>query len=53
MPASTERQRRLFCVALAIKKGDTPKGYSKQAAKMAETMSEQQLADYCKTQVKK
>lgn len=52
-PAVSEKQRRIFCVALSIKKGDTPKSYSKQAAKMAAEMSEKQLADYCKSQVKK
>jgi len=48
MPATSDKQRKLFCIALSIKKGETPKTYSKQAAKMAEQMSESQLADYCK-----
>jgi len=48
MPATSESQRKLSCIALSIKKGGTPASYSKQAAKMAETMSEQQLEDYCK-----
>ena len=52
MPATSEKQKRLFCVAFSIKKGDTPASYSKQAAKMASEMSEEQLADYCKGQVK-
>ena len=53
MPAETEAQRKLFCVALSIKRGDTPKTYSKQAAKMASEMSEEQLVDYCGSPVKK
>ena len=48
MPATSEAQRTLACIALAIKRGETPKSYSKQAAKMADSMSEEQLADYCK-----
>lgn len=52
MPATSEKQKRLFCVALSIKKGDTPASYSKQAAKMASEMSEEQLAEFCKGQVR-
>ena len=52
-PATSEAQRRLFCVALSIKRGETPKSYSKQAAKMASEMSEAQLAEYCGSKVKK
>lgn len=48
MPATSESQRKLFCIALSIKRGETPASYSKQAAKMASEMSEEQLADYCK-----
>ena len=53
MPATSEDQRRLFCVALSIKQGKTPKSYSKQAAKMATTMSAEQLKDFCESKVKK
>ena len=52
-PATSESQRQLFCIALSIKEGKTPASYSKQAAKMAETMSVEKLADYCKPPVKK
>ena len=52
MPATSKSQRTLFCIALAIKKGETPATYSKQAAKMAETMSLDKLAEYCKPPVK-
>lgn len=52
-PASTEEQRTLFCIALAIKRGKTPASYSAQAAKMAEQMTEEQLKEYCESPVKK
>ncbi len=48
MPAVSERQRKLAGIALAIKRGETPKGYSKQAAKMAKSMTAKQLKDYAK-----
>lgn len=47
MPAESESQRKLFCIALAIKKGETPASYSKKAAELAEKNSEQTLKDYC------
>ena len=47
MPAISEAQRRLFCVALSIKRGETPASYSKQAAKIAEENDEATLKDYC------
>jgi len=53
MPATTENQRQLFCIALSIKRGETPASYSAEAAKMAETMSEEQLKDYCEKPIKK
>jgi len=53
MPATSIKQRTLFCIALSIKKGTTPASYSKQAAKMASEMTEAQLTDYCKSPVKK
>jgi hypothetical protein len=46
-PAKTEDQRQLFCIALSIKRGKTPRSYSKQAAKMADEMSEEVLREYC------
>lgn len=48
MPAKSEKQRKLMCIALGIKRGKTPKSYSFEAAHLAKTMSEQQLRDYCK-----
>ena len=53
MPATSEAQRKLFCVALSIKRGETPKTYSEQAAKMAEENSEETLTEYCGSPVKK
>ncbi len=53
MPANSESQRKLFCIALSIKRGETPKTYSKQAAKMASEMSEDELVKYCGSKVKK
>lgn len=53
MPATSKGQKTLFCIAQSIKEGKTPKSYSKQAAKMAETMSLEQLKDYCEHPVKK
>ena len=52
MPVS-KNQRTLSCIALAMKRGETPRSYSAQAAKMAESMSEEQLKDYCESPVKK
>lgn len=51
-PATSEQQRKLFCVALSIKRGETPAAYSKQASKMADEMSEEQLVEYCGSKVK-
>lgn len=51
MPATSEKQKTLMCIALSIKRGKTKASYSKQAAKMAETMSEKQLAEYCGSKV--
>lgn len=51
-PASSEEQKTLACIALSIKQGKTPASYSKQASKMAESMTEEQLEHYCKGKVK-
>ena len=47
MPSETENQRKLFCIALSIKIGETKPEYSKQAAKMASEMSIEKLTEYC------
>ena len=52
MPATSEDQRTLWCIALAIKRGETPASYSKEAAKIASENSEETLKDYCEAPVK-
>ena len=52
MPVS-ENQKKLACIALSIKRGETEASYSKQAAQMAESMSEEKLSEWCKGPVKK
>lgn len=53
MPATSEDQRRLACIALNIKLGKTPASYSAEGARMARTMSIKELSDFCKSPVKK
>jgi len=45
-PVSTAQQK-LACVALSIKRGETEASYSKQAADMAKSMSEEKLSEWC------
>ncbi|KKN70389.1 hypothetical protein LCGC14_0430840 [marine sediment metagenome] len=52
-PAVSEQQRRLACIALSIKLGKTDKSFSKEGAKMAETMSEETLREFCESKVRK
>lgn len=51
MPATSEAQRKLFCIALSIKRGDTPKSYSKKAADIAGKNSEEELKEFCESEV--
>ena len=53
MPATSEAQRKLMCIALSMKRGKTERSYSKEAARLAESMSEEDLVDYCGSKVKK
>lgn len=48
MPAVSESQRKLMCIALSMKRGETPYDYSKEAARLARTMSEDQLEEFCR-----
>lgn len=48
MPAASEDQKKLAGIALAMKRGETPKSYSKEAAKMAKSMTIEELRDYAK-----
>ena len=52
MPASSEKMRRLFCLALSIKIGKTPASKSPEAAKMAREMSLEDLSDFCRQPIK-
>jgi len=52
MPAESEAQRKLMCIALSIKRGKTEKSYSAEAAKLADSMSEEELVQYCGSKVK-
>ena len=52
MPATSKEQRTLFCIALSMKRGKTPKGYSKEAARLADTMTEDKLQEWCGQPVK-
>ncbi|KKM19640.1 hypothetical protein LCGC14_1653600 [marine sediment metagenome] len=47
MPAVSEKQKTLFCIAKSIKEGKTPASFSKKAAKIAEDNSLETLNDFC------
>jgi hypothetical protein len=53
MPATSNAQRTLFRIALSIKKGETPRSYSKKAAELADSMSLEELEKYAKEPIKK
>ncbi len=53
MPAVSERQRRLFGIALRIKRGELPRSYSPEAARLADSMSERKLREFAKRTKKK
>ena len=53
MPATSESQRRLMCLALSIRLGKTPASKSPEAAKLARTMSLEDLSDFCHSKVEK
>ncbi|WP_158513483.1 DUF3008 family protein [Dehalogenimonas formicexedens] len=52
MPSTSKKQQKVMCIAESIKKGKTPAGYSRQAAKIAGSMSEEQLKEFCETPVR-
>ncbi len=52
MPVN-ENQKKLACIALAMKRGETARSYSKPAASMADSMSEEKLAEWCKGPIEK
>ncbi len=51
MPVTSTAQKKIMCIALSIKRNETPASYSKEAAKLAQSMSEEQLADYCNSKI--
>jgi len=53
MPATSEAQRRLMCLALSIKLGKTPASKSAEGARLAKTMSLKDLYEFCRSEVKK
>ncbi len=53
MPAVSEAQRRLAGIALSIKRGETPRSYSKEAANMSDSMTEAQLEKFVRSVKKK
>lgn len=53
MPSKSKEQKTVACMALAMRDGKLSKNYSKQAAKMAESMTREQLEDYCKMPIAK
>ena len=53
MPATSEAQKTTACMALAMKRGDLKKTPGTPAAKMSETMSEEDLVEMCGSKVKK
>lgn len=59
MPAANERQRRIFCIAQSIKEGKQPRSYAegltdkelgKRILHMVDTMSLEELKDYCESE---
>ncbi len=53
MPAVSEAQRRLAGIALAIKRGETPASFSPQAAKMAKSMSTEELRELARKPIER
>ena len=51
MPAESEGQRRLMCLALSIKLGKAKASSSPEAARMAKDMSVKQLSEFCRSKV--
>lgn len=52
MPAESEKQKTTACIALAMKQGLTKITSGTPAAEMAKSMSESDLRDLCKSEVK-
>ncbi len=52
MPATSEAQKTTACMALAMKRGDLKKTPGTPAGDMADSMSEEQLTEFCGSKVK-
>lgn len=52
-PATSEAQRKLFCIALSISRGETPASYSEEAAEIARKTDEETLREFCESPVEK
>lgn len=48
MPAKSSRQRKLFGIALAIKRGKLSCSYSPEACKIAKQLSESKIREFAK-----
>ena len=53
MPSVSPAQKQTACMALAIKRGDLKPKAGTPSAKMAESMSEEELVKFCGHVVKK
>jgi len=53
MPAKSEKQKKLFAIAMSIKRGKTSKSYSKEAAEIAENLPEHKIREFTKKIAKK
>ncbi len=46
MPAKSEKQRKLFGIALAMKRGKTNKSYSKEAAEISKELPASKIEEF-------
>jgi len=53
MPAESQKQKTLMCMALAVKEGKLSPTYSKKAKQMADSMSKKDLEEFCHSDIKK
>lgn len=53
MPAVSKAQKTTACMALAMKRGDLKMAPETPAGKMAESMTEKQLTEFCGAPVEK
>ncbi len=53
MPAVSEKMRKLFAIALQMKRKAIPYRYSPQAARLAKTLTEEKLREYAGAPIKR